>query len=207
MERSMANMEREALAERLGASMRLHGFVGAAVIASCAIAFSPAPRALGKPGINPVPCPQQQWQFGDAAFEALPGAKAFFGRYDGGLYRIEIPETWNGELVLYAHGYVPNQGQNGSNLRVGNHTIREHLIKEGFAWAASSYRCNGYVPGQGLVDTMALVDLFTKSNGGRAPHVSDRHVDGRPRHDPRPARISNVVCGRTGDVSRRTGAL
>ncbi|HYM23598.1 MAG TPA: hypothetical protein VEU08_10325, partial [Vicinamibacterales bacterium] len=29
--------------------------------------------------------------------------------------------------------------------------------------------CNGYVPGQGLIDTMALVDLFTKANGGKAP--------------------------------------
>ena len=45
----------------------------------------------------------------------------------------------------------------------------KHLIKGGFAWAASSYRCNGYVPGQGLLDTMALTDLFTKVNNGRAP--------------------------------------
>jgi dienelactone hydrolase len=52
---------------------------------------------------------------------------------------------------------------------VGNSPIREHLIKEGFAWAASSYRCNGYVPGQGLLDTMALTDLFTRFNNGRAP--------------------------------------
>jgi pimeloyl-ACP methyl ester carboxylesterase len=125
--------------------------------------------AMGKPGVTPVPCPTQEWQFTDASFDALPAAKAFFGRYDGGLYRIEIPETWNGELVLYAHGFVTNAGAQGSNLRVGNHSIREHLIKEGFAWAASSYRCNGYVPGQGLLDTMALVDLFTKANGGRAP--------------------------------------
>jgi dienelactone hydrolase len=125
--------------------------------------------AMGKPGVTPVPCPTQEWQLGDPAFEASAGAKAFFGRYDGGLYRIEIPDNWNGELVLYAHGFVSNAGQNGSNLRVGNHPIREHLITNGFAWAASSYRCNGYVPGQGLVDTMALVDLFTKSNGNRAP--------------------------------------
>ena len=47
--------------------------------------------------------------------------------------------------------------------------IREHLIDQGFAWAASSYRCNGYVPGIGLQDTMALTDLFTKFNGGTAP--------------------------------------
>ena len=149
--------------------MRIRALIGAAACACVAAALTTRPNALGKPGITPVPCPQQEWQYGEAAFEPLAGAKAFFGRYDGGLYRIEIPDNWNGELVLYAHGYVANQGQNGSNLRVGNHTIREHLVREGFAWAASSYRCNGYVPGQGLVDTMALVELFTKSNGGRAP--------------------------------------
>src|SRR5579871_3028133 len=149
--------------------MRARGFVIAVLLAAAAIASAPRPQAIARPGITPLPCPQQEWQFGNAAFEALPNAKAFFGRYDGGLYRIEIPERWNGELVLYAHGYVAANGANGSTLRVGNHPIREHLVEQGFAWAASSYRCNGYVPGQGLVDTMALVDLFTKSNGGRAP--------------------------------------
>src|SRR6266849_4127505 len=149
--------------------VRTHALIGAVVAAAIAIGVTEHPRALGRPGITPIPCPQQTWDFGDATFEALPGAKAFFGKYDGGLYRIEIPESWNGELVLYAHGYVANAGQNGTMLRVGNHSIREHLIKEGFAWAASSYRCNGYVPGQGLVDTMALTDLFTKTTGGRAP--------------------------------------
>ena len=149
--------------------MRVRALVAAAVMAAIAVRLSGAPSALAKPGMTPAPCPQQEWQRGDAAFDALSGAKAFFGQYDGGLYRIEIPESWNGELVLYAHGYVANQGQNGSTLRVGNHSIREHLIQHGFAWAASSYRCNGYVPGQGLVDTMALVDRFTTANGGRAP--------------------------------------
>jgi pimeloyl-ACP methyl ester carboxylesterase len=124
---------------------------------------------MGKPGVNPVPCPAQEWQYTDPAFDAMAGAKAFSGRYDGGLYRIEIPDNWNGELVLYAHGFVSNGGTQGSTLRAQNDSIREHLIKEGFAWAASSYRCNGYVPGIGLLDTMALVDLFTKSNAGRSP--------------------------------------
>ena len=71
--------------------------------------------------------------------------------------------------MLSAHGFVPNTGQNGSMRRVANPLIRQHLIEQGFAWAASSYRCNGYVPGQGLLDTMALTDLFTKANGGSAP--------------------------------------
>ena len=141
-----------------------------AVIVAAGVAAMPQPiSGLGKPGLTPVPCPQQEWQLGDAAFEALPGAKAQFGKYDGGLYRIEIPNAWNGELVLFAHGFVPNAGPQGALLRVGVHRFREHVIKEGFAWAASSYRCNGYVPGQGLLDTMALVDLFKQANGGRAP--------------------------------------
>jgi pimeloyl-ACP methyl ester carboxylesterase len=142
-----------------------------AVIAAV-LAFAASTRttaALGRPGITPVPCPAQEWQPGDPKFDALPGAKAFFGQYDGGLYKIEIPDHWNGELVLYAHGFVSNAGAQGAALRVGNSPIREHQIKEGYAWAASSYRCNGYVPGQGLLDTMALTDLFTRSNGGRAP--------------------------------------
>jgi len=143
--------------------------VGAVAAIVVALVGAARPSAeVGKPGVNPVPCPQQEWQRGDAAFDALPGAKAFSGQYDGGLYRVEIPENWNGDLVLFAHGFVPNAGPNGSMLRVGVHRFREHVVKEGFAWAASSYRCNGYVPGQGLLDTVALVDLFTQANGGRA---------------------------------------
>jgi pimeloyl-ACP methyl ester carboxylesterase len=150
--------------------VRVRALTCAVVTAAIAIAASTRPTsALGKPGVTPVPCPQQPWQFADATFDALPGAKALFGKYDGGLYRIEIPQKWNGELVLFAHGFVPNTGPTGSTVRVGVHRFREHLVDEGFAWAASSYRCNGYVPGQGLVDTVALNELFTQVNGGRAP--------------------------------------
>jgi dienelactone hydrolase len=150
--------------------MRLGALAFAAVAALLAIGSTArTTAALGRPGITPVPCPTQEWRLGDPTFDALPGAKAFFGQYDGGLYKIEIPDNWNGELALYAHGFVSNAGAQGSALRVGNSPIREHLIKSGYAWAASSYRCNGYVPGQGLADTMALTDLFTKFNNGRPP--------------------------------------
>ena len=46
--------------------------------------------------------------------------------------------------------------------------MRTHLVTSGFAWAASSYGCNGYVPGRGLLDTLALVDVVTKQSG-KAP--------------------------------------
>jgi pimeloyl-ACP methyl ester carboxylesterase len=134
-----------------------------------ALAWSMQPaQTLGRPGLTPVACGNQAWQPADPTFAALPGAKAFFGSYEGGVYHIEIPDKWNGELVLSAHGFVSSSGARGQQLRVGEPLFRKHLIEEGYAWAASSYRCNGYVPGQGLLDTMALVDLFTKSNAGRA---------------------------------------
>jgi pimeloyl-ACP methyl ester carboxylesterase len=149
--------------------MRWRFLVSAALIAASS-ALWPVPTAgVGRPGITPVACPQQTWQPTDPSFEALRGAKAYFGQYEGGIYRIEIPDRWNGELMLSAHGFTTNAGPRGSELRVGAPLFREHLIEEGFAWAASSYRCNGYVPGIGLLDTMALTDLFTKFNAGRTP--------------------------------------
>lgn len=149
--------------------MKIRAFVWALVAAAIAAWWTVPARTVGRPGITPVACPEQTWEYADAAFDPLPGAKAYFGKYDGGLYRIEIPEKWNGELMLSAHGYVAASGPQGSRLRVGIPGIREHLIAQGFAWAASSYRCNGYVPGIGLQDTMALTDMFTKFNNGNAP--------------------------------------
>jgi pimeloyl-ACP methyl ester carboxylesterase len=149
--------------------MRVQALAFAVTAAVIAMASTRPATAVGRPGVTPVPCPTQEWQRADSKFEAGAGAKAYFGGYDGGLYRIEIPDQWNGDLVLYAHGFVSNGGAQGSALRVGNSPIREHLIQQGYAWAASSYRCNGYVPGQGLLDTMALTELFTKFNTGRAP--------------------------------------
>ena len=149
--------------------MRVRALIFAAMAALLALASTTqTTAAVGRPGITPIPCPDQAWQLGDPKFDALPGAKALFGQYEGGIYKLEIPDNWNGELALYAHGFVSNAGAQGSALRVGNSPIREHLIKEGYAWAASSYRCNGYVPGQGLLDTIALTDLVTKA-AGRAP--------------------------------------
>ncbi|MEQ1730273.1 MAG: hypothetical protein ABL982_18050 [Vicinamibacterales bacterium] len=148
--------------------MRMHLLAALTLAAMLVLRQVPA-STVGRPGITPVACPAQTWAPDDPAFEALPGARAFFGTYEGGIYRIEIPERWNGELMLSAHGFVSNAGAQGSRLRVGIPAIRQHLIDEGFAWAASSYRCNGYVPGVGLQDTMALTDMFTRFNGGTAP--------------------------------------
>src|SRR5262245_12872738 len=146
----------------------LSGFAFGALCVLTQLPAADAVRAQANP-LTPVPCENKAWTKQDRPPAALAGAKLFSGEYAGGLYRMEIPEKWNGELVLYAHGYTPSDGANGLVLTVQNAPLRQHLIDEGFAWAASSYRCNGYVPGQGLVDTLALKDLFVQTNGGQSP--------------------------------------
>jgi pimeloyl-ACP methyl ester carboxylesterase len=97
----------------------------------------------------------------DPAFQALPGAHADFGAYSGGAYRMEVPDDWNGGLLLFAHGY---RGES-PDIFVTDSPIREHLIANGYAWAASSYRGNGYRPDWGIDDTLALRDLFIQRYG------------------------------------------
>lgn len=87
-------------------------------------------------------------------FEALPQASASWGVVDGAGYRLEVPDEWNGELVVFAHGF---RGE--AELFVDDPTIRDHLITEGYAWAASSYRTNEFAPVLAAQDTVNLLDL------------------------------------------------
>lgn len=91
-------------------------------------------------------------------FDALPGTSTtrLFGVHKGAGYRIEVPDNWNGNLVLYAHGFRGS----GPELTVSNPIIRRYLVTNGFAWAASSYAKNGYDVKAGVQDTHALTALF-----------------------------------------------
>lgn len=99
----------------------------------------------------------------DPAFEALAGASAHYGTLGNAGYRVEIPDDWNGDLVLYAHGF---RGF-GSRLTVDSlpRSLRQELLDLGFAWAASSFSENGYAPGVGADDTLALRDYFVEEWG------------------------------------------
>jgi pimeloyl-ACP methyl ester carboxylesterase len=91
-------------------------------------------------------------------FDALPGTATtrYWGVHNGAGYRVEVPQHWNGELVLYAHGYRGT----GLELTVSNPSIRAYFVRHGYAWAASSYRTNGYDVKQGVQDTHALGTFF-----------------------------------------------
>ena len=80
-------------------------------------------------------------------------------------YHVEVPVNWNGELVMYTHGYAGE----GSVLAANDASIRRYLIQNGYAWAASGYSKNSFDVRAGLEDTNKLALAFSSITGKAAP--------------------------------------
>lgn len=76
----------------------------------------------------------------------------------GAGYAIEVPPRWNGELVVWAHGFRGN----GAELVVDppSFGLRERFVGQGYAWAASSYDRNGYDVASGVRSSRELTRAF-----------------------------------------------
>lgn len=90
------------------------------------------------------------------------------GATDGGaLVKIEVPDDWNGGLVIYNHGFdlgaiVPSPPSLGP--------LAALQLSEGYAVAASSYQQNGWALYKTKNDLQNLVGLF-KANFGKPSEV------------------------------------
>ena len=177
---------------------------------AAAVWFEPA-HGLGRPGLTPVACPSQEWETAEPALRSAARRESV----RGALRRRPLSNRDPREVEWRADAQRPrvrveHRRERLAARRRGRRRSAQHLIDEGFAWAASSYRCNGYVPGHRASRTRwRLTDLFTKFNGGTAPapRLSHGHLDGRTRHASRHARVPDVVCRRSRDVSGRTRAV
>ena len=161
-----------------GNLLRLWTWFALSLVAGASIALANAPlRATAEGGeqLSTLPCPTAITSRDNPSFQALPGAKAYFGDYVGGMYRFEVPDGWNGALVLVMHGTnfgtTMSFGGGASNVFAARPELREYFIQHGFAWGASTYKCNGYMPGIGLTDTALLRPLFQEVTG----NVPSRH--------------------------------
>ena len=104
----------------------------------------------------------------DTTFAALGGsvvvADRWAGVLDGAHYQIEVPATWNGQLVMWAHGFNGSQ----PNLAASSIPImRRYLLDNGYAWASSSYTTNYYDVRAGVEDTNHLALNFNKIAAAR----------------------------------------
>ncbi|MGQ9919128.1 MAG: serine aminopeptidase domain-containing protein [Bryobacteraceae bacterium] len=80
--------------------------------------------------------------------------------------------SWNGGLVLYAHGYVsvPEGGANPDAWKAqltlpGGPSLPDLVTSYGFAFAASSYSKDGLAVLPGVADTMDLITVFRNRTG------------------------------------------
>ncbi len=146
-----------------------------AAVSALLVTLGAAPAAAAPVCTAPTPSPTQPGyvvadpgcDLDGTPFTALPGATAHHGILGGAAYRIEVPAGWNGQLVIFAHGYRGT----GTTVWVDNPQLRAHYVARGFAWAASSYATNGYDVGQGVRDSYALIAQFRKVTGRPARQV------------------------------------
>ena len=99
--------------------------------------------------------------------EVLAGSITKGVQSSGASYEISMPSSWNGDLVIYAHGYVafnkpvavPNDALPGGT------TVADIVNGLGYAYAASSYRENGLAVLDGIRDSVDLVSVFKSTVG------------------------------------------
>lgn len=74
-------------------------------------------------------------------------------------YRVCFPQSWNGDLVVYAHGYVSADAP----LAIPDDAVEGQPVSEivnglGYAYAATSYRANGLVADVAVDDVAQLAE-------------------------------------------------
>ncbi len=101
-------------------------------------------------------------------FDALEGfedAEQMWGIHNNAGYRIEVPADWNGDLIMWTHGYRGEGDRLFFNESEFNPGFRAWMLEEGYAWAASTYSKNSYNVSQGVKDTHALTRFFNGKVG------------------------------------------
>jgi pimeloyl-ACP methyl ester carboxylesterase len=120
-------------------------------------------------------------------------------------FRVDVPKPWNGDLLMYCHGYSPAPIQ----YRRGEPSaaVRPFLAR-GFAVAQSGFSKGGWAIEEGIRDTEALRAHFTRSHGapGRV-YVAGQSMGGfltlvLLEKFPRVYAGGLAMCGPLGDASR-----
>jgi pimeloyl-ACP methyl ester carboxylesterase len=104
-------------------------------------------------------------------------AAACTGEINGAAYEIVMPETWNGTLLLYSHGYRPAEPfpPNFSAVQTtpvavpgwdtGDTGLGNVFLERGYAIAGSSYRSNGWAVEDGVIAGEELYAYFVEQIG------------------------------------------
>ncbi|MFE9680561.1 hypothetical protein [Streptomyces sp. NPDC006285] len=107
---------------------------------------------------------------GPAAVECPAGlvgkATCYTGQdVDGAHYALAVPESWNGSLVVHAHGGPDLTAASDPARSTGDLERWSVMVDEGYAWAGSSYRRGGYGTRMGAADTESVRRVFVEEFG------------------------------------------
>jgi pimeloyl-ACP methyl ester carboxylesterase len=91
--------------------------------------------------------------------------QTFNGSAGGALYQFIVPQSWNGQLIVYAHGYADPAAPIALPSTPEEQQIFQAAASQGFALAISSYSQNGWAVKEGAQDVHALQDLFAAKVG------------------------------------------
>jgi pimeloyl-ACP methyl ester carboxylesterase len=83
---------------------------------------------------------------------------------DGSAYVFDVPANWNGTVLLYSHGYVPDGVPNPAQ-NAPSDAVRSALLDAGYAQIGSSYPETGWVLERALPAQLATLDLFRAQFG------------------------------------------
>jgi hypothetical protein len=78
---------------------------------------------------------------------------------DGSTYVMDVPADWNGTVLLYSHGYVPDGVPNPAH-NAPSDAVRTALLDAGYAQIGSSYPETGWVLERALPAQLATLDEF-----------------------------------------------
>jgi dienelactone hydrolase len=92
---------------------------------------------------------------------AAGGAATETGTLGGAAYRVDVPESWNGTLLLFSHGYVVPRHGNPA-VSAPDRATANYLLSRGYALAGSAYASTGWAVQDALRDQMALLDAVQR---------------------------------------------
>jgi pimeloyl-ACP methyl ester carboxylesterase len=92
-------------------------------------------------------------------------SQTFTGKAGDALYQFVVPQSWNGQLILYAHGYADAATPIALPNTPEELQIFQAVTNQGFALAITSYSQNGWAVKEGVQNIRDLQDLFAGQVG------------------------------------------
>ena len=115
------------------------------------------------------PWPQQAKYLGGdvnaaSSFRCEAPSRHIDGKHaTGARWAIDVPEAWNGTLLLYARGY--GSGPADQAPETAPRGMKDWLLSQGYALAASSYTGAGWALEEAPNDQIEVLDAFTREVG------------------------------------------